>query len=1399
MFSPEASFHGVHGSARNPRRRQRHDSDSAKHQPERKRSKISPTTFVDSSNAPKSIRASPAANGHAVNGGELKNNPIRNEIPVREKKPSGPLARKIDGASILTKSSNYTFKQLPSLPERLRQNPHEAHRTFALSSSPYAVAFTHEYAYVWDYTSPTASTGSTHTLQLPFQSRRSDPLPVGSVVNTGPTGDLGLVVINSTSGEIKFWENVDSAESLSLFQQRRQGIEGSIGSMLSGEFVVDLVDAEQAGFILVFSTGRVAQLRVRDSQGRPQIAVQFLRSASQNGSVGFFGGLRNIISGNGWNKDVAAVKVRPSPLKGQLEVVIGTRTGAFQLWDLSWSGNNSLKAEIDAREQILSSLQAASIPGARPSMSAKVLDFSILRSKSKGNEVSDPTVAQSTSLLALVALSSPNDVSYSLIELNLVDNAAIVERALALDTYSGDSKAQVQETAKLLVPPPQHTAFVVFKDAVVVNSLAKRAETPDMQLMVDSGPPPKPFQDVLYLRQDKNIRFVGFVLEESSRKSKQASCVVFASRVGPIRISAPDPGPDFEKNQVTARSRIEQAVFFGSNPDSVFDFPARPELSFDVEEVETAAVELSKDILDSASEHVPTVIASLAQQIAFRASALDSLARHLKANYPPISRVAKWNLLWNAEKIAATAGIWDYYEDRQKLETDQRPLLEELVTMLHERYKTELRPELGEVDPVRQFFIRDSARMMLVVPWASLAIKEIYHEGLKSHEQIMLLVSEADDVFLNSLERAYVFRRDHLQDYGLESEELDYNILTKGYAGLPQPWSANPNLVNCSRQLVDLAREIVWKISEQHNDDFPWVKKVAADNPRLVKLCCQLHMERYRWCLEQPDERLQASGKALKHDFETNVRYQQITSLTKIGMADPGMTIAERFRDMVALVDLTWDELSYLKEEHNTSATEDEERHFAVSMRKLEQRIRGYFNKYGQAWADALYASHIATRRSALMLDKRGVGQPMLTKFLRSNPKFAKLSWINDVLGESDFASAGQSLMQIGTSQETRAWNKKVEVSLAKLSLLAASTEPSQTADEGKSSQQLSLCDCELRLGEIQDKVYRHIKGTIDGALDDDSATDLVMMDYGVLFTKERPALGQVLKNGFEQIISHRAVEPGLLIDVLTLMDHTCHEPGRQHDMNGKQKMLAFEALAVSRSLMYDEPWQGALKLAWKRLFLCDDWAGMNNTTTQGDEQTRMTLESSVTCRILLEGFRMGFWDANSHVRILSPSEVIDAGCRAEELKYRFPSEDLRDPIINDNIKDDEELQNSISSSRADIWFGEIVKLARHLAVEERETKEIQRQSLFYRLDGSVSDGHGDPDVTPRAKPFHPRENGISPVPEESEEDLEQEAMDDVQQSIEVEGGAAAAAPAAGGSEGDDEESSATNGDAMEE
>ncbi|EOD44271.1 putative nuclear pore complex subunit nup133 protein [Neofusicoccum parvum UCRNP2] len=127
MFSPDASFHGVHGAlSRNPRRRQRHDSDSAKNQPDRKRSKIADTTFLDPASPAVNGNGPPALNGHTVNGDEKRRSALRHEIPVREKKHSAAPARsaKGDGSTILTKSPNYSFKQLPSLPEPLRSNRH---------------------------------------------------------------------------------------------------------------------------------------------------------------------------------------------------------------------------------------------------------------------------------------------------------------------------------------------------------------------------------------------------------------------------------------------------------------------------------------------------------------------------------------------------------------------------------------------------------------------------------------------------------------------------------------------------------------------------------------------------------------------------------------------------------------------------------------------------------------------------------------------------------------------------------------------------------------------------------------------------------------------------------------------------------------------------------------------------------------------------------------------------------------------------------------------------------------------------------------------------------------------------------------------------------------------------
>lgn len=140
---------------------------------------------------------------------------------------------------------------------------------------------------------------------------------------------------------------------------------------------------------------------------------------------------------------------------------------------------------------------------------------------------------------------------------------------------------------------------------------------------------------------------------------------------------------------------------------------------------------------------------------------------------------------------------------------------------------------------------------------------------------------------------------------------------------------------------------------------------------------------------------------------------------------------------------------------------------------------------------------------------------------------------------------------------------------------------------------------------------------------------------------------------------------------------------------------------------------------------------------------------------------------------------MLDAGCRADELDARFPSEDLRDPIIKDNIKDDDDLQNFLSACRLDYWYAEIKELAKRRAFDDAEP-DLQVAGLNRQV---VQD---DVDVTPRAKT---RVNGIGGRMGTVEEEPEEEAMEDSDAVLQ----------SAGGFEGDDEQSEEAEGEAMEE
>ncbi|KAF2759812.1 hypothetical protein EJ05DRAFT_310858 [Pseudovirgaria hyperparasitica] len=1285
MFSPDSTIHSIHGTApRNPRRRARNDSDSIRHQ--RKRS----------------------TNGSAMNGHPRAVSHSL-DMPVREKKASGAAKRgsKADGSIVLTRNANYAVKKLPSLPTHLHDHPEESYRAFLLQKSPYALALTHNHAFIFDYTSNQRATP--RTLNLPHILKQSEPIPIGSLVQTGPSNELGLVVVYPRTGKIVFWENVDSAESLSLFQQRRQGVEGTVNGLLSGETALNIIDAGVSGFILTFSTGRLAQLTIRDAQGRPSISVTFVRAT---GGGGLFSGFKNVFSGSSWRKEIANVRQRKTQEKGQSDIIAATRAGSFQLWTIGWTGQHTLRADINVHDDLLAVLKDSAEPELKGQHTeVSLLDFVLLPEsveRSRGTLVDQNSndIQRLFSALTIVAIQGPSERGYALVELDFdksrstSQTTSSIKRLIPIHSYEEDVTESL--SAQLLLPAPSAMAIIVFNKAIVVASIAEVKQTAESQLLGDFGAPTPPFQDTLYLNRKTHVKFVGFGAEEASHSDRSARCIIFAQGSGILRMAAEHP--EKSKPVVTVKSKIEQAVFFAKNPEAIFDFTPRSIPTFTQREIEVAAEQVSKEICRSSSGYVPAILPSMEQHLNLRAQALSGLADHLRLNYPPLSRNTKWALLWNAEKVAAAEGLWKHYEERIQQDVNQRPLLREMVDVLHDRYKTSLKPEAGEVDPVRQWFIKDVGGIENFLPWAFNCIRLVYKEGSKDHRSVMQLIIEADDMFIRALTTTFSFREENVTAYGLEDEPLEDAILTTGFNGLPCPWTATHNITDATRQLVDVARQIAEDLDpdDARDDDDLQLQKIALDNPKLVGLCCQVYTERYSWLLEQDEPKYQASGRDIREDYLTKIRPNQIRKLEEIGQADAGMKLAEKYRDMGTLVVLVGGEYSFLKESlRDGNATIKISS--AKQLQEMDKRIQEYFVQFKDGWANAWYSWHIHSSQAAVMLDDRYSGQSYLTNYLRSDPTRAKLSWINDILNEKDFFEASKSLTS-ATDREPNVWCKKVEASMAKLTLIAAAEEDPTLQDTQSSIDLQRSAERNLQLIRVQEKAYGFVRAEVLSALDYDSALDGCMEKFGCVFVgDDRDALRQLLRQGFEHLIHHRALTMDLLIDVLTLMNDTDEDV--THEIGRTQFILALRVLESQCLHMRDEQRDEMLKLIWKRMMLRDGWQTINQTNDSSDIALHDTLRNTALYCTLKEcAIRSASFTLSHPTPPIQPSATLGAHTTPAALEPRFPANSdasILKPILQANRADDSLVANLVAKARLDHWF----KATKDLVVADLEAK----------------------------------------------------------------------------------------------
>ncbi|EFW99179.1 nuclear pore complex subunit [Grosmannia clavigera kw1407] len=1372
MFSP---LEGGPATATRSRRRQRPiTSDTIHQQPKAKRQRLplSEQTFRNPEVAPEmfQVKADKAAMMTVKRDGiENALPPVqaapKKELSVRSKKSkAGERISKGDGSIVLRVHSE---GKLPALPDRLRAEPGSFQHGSIYSANGYAVSLTHTHAIVWPYTANSPSP-ETFTFALPYPSRHaSDPLPLGALVAPSASSEEpGLIVIMPMTGKVSYWESISSAATLDFLRQQRTGVEDVIPGISSTEYVTEIINAEPAGFILLTSSGRLACMNVRDAHGRPAISVQFLRSAGMSAvSTGFFGSIRYALKQSAAREDVVAVRAGPVFRIGERTVLAANSKGKFSAWKVHRGGSYDTVLDTDAREPIISAIcQFDASVDSFAAESLEIVDFTFVPKGiehkytdavrlSNFTESDDSSIHQ---LLLLVALPRKTRTPYYLIELIISHDVAqvgMVRPITSLTSPITTHQPSAEQRPRVYLPRPAVVAYVVLDKTVVIASLAQPPETPDSQLQGEDRHLPASFEDVVDFRSDSTLEIVGSGVEEpmgngsseldgpgagavASRlhrhKTKNPAAVLIVRGVGVVRLATIDVDRFISDRppEVTAKSKLEEAVFFGIKDDNPLVFDGKRPSPFSDHEIGEAAMELSRDILGSKTSFTPKVPASLESNLQTRANYLSRLVKHLSARHVRLSRRVRWRLLWDAEKMATASAMWFLHEqfltDRADGKTlERKTIVSEIVEYIHEDEKKNPNREVGEVDRVRHFFVNDVWRMDLFIAWAYEVIKYVYKDHLLDDRGVTRLMYEGVQVNSGALNGSAKYRVDHLSFYGLEKEDLESGILVQGYEGLPEPWTSTYFITNNAKRLVDLCCN--WldqfypnKVTSAAAPDPGLIESIREALPSLTDRYLLALQEHYRWTQTREAESERLYGDRCSKTYSED-RYSKVYRLKNYGLWDDAIAVARKHNSITALAEIMVEEVRKLRSDAMTvdagTSRATEKRASALAK---EQRIAECFVEYGRPFAFAVYDILLRDDGIKAVLDFPGDTIGFATQYLRSKPELAKISWINDVERERDVEKAAGTLLTLGMDREQRLWNKKIELSLGKLALLAeqgptaalttamATLTTAAPTEAAASAGSIAQVDRQLGIIKIQDLVYSWVLPSIEAAVDEGAELQLAMEKHAGRIPKRQKALLHVLEDGLSRLLRHEALDAFGLIDVLTLMD------ARRDEVPVDQDVFYLALQVAYGGLRDGEERQQAQRLIWRRCFARDDWTKINNTQLQDDESTAAVLAMTAvytTAYALCIEHKL---DASISYAVVKPSEALgvytDGGDPATTARFANLEDAFREKMLDAMRQEDTLLRRYIDKCRLDDWCRAAVEAAEKACQAEVDRLTVDRE-----------------------------------------------------------------------------------------
>ncbi|PHH80823.1 hypothetical protein CDD80_6913 [Ophiocordyceps camponoti-rufipedis] len=1257
MFSPSANEGGPATATRSRRRQRPKSSESLVQQPKAKRQRLPLTeqTFVNPE--PQFGLAELRNDGKLpVMDARLEDAHVvpRRELNVRAKKSklSDRAATKGAGGLVLMNTAAFSVLKLPALPDRIRSEWSGSQRGEIFPVSGYAMSVTPTHAVVWPYNVSTQSP-ETFTFALPSASKPSDPLPVASLVSPSTSSnEPGLVVVMAGSGKVVYWESISSAATFAFIKRDRAGVEHMISGMFSGEKVIAIASAESAGFVLTFSTGRLAHLSLRDNHGRPAISVQFMRTGPTSSTSGFFGSIRFALTHLTPRGDVAAVRASRSARVGQYNVVSLSSKGKMQSWTIHRGGHHEPTADVDMRESMILALQGAD-PRARdfPPESFEALDFTFVpkaleQKYQHMTSLSDATASEDPDLihlLLLVGVSHRGSSRYALMEMALTPKDCQIGMIRPITSYSTPWRHSDSGRAarpRIYLPRPALVAFVVFNYAAVVASVAVPPASPESQLQADNHILPTSFEDIVDLCEGDIHDVVGSGIEEAPlvyedsraarHKMKNPAAVLMVRGAGMVRIVANDAErfASEEPPRVSAKGKLEQAVFFGLAQDNPLVFDGRKDIKFSDDETAQAALEVSREILTSTTPYLSTLPVSMEDNLLARSKALDKLMNQLKNMGTKLDRETRWQLLFNAEKMHAALLLWKLHESfiGNRPADDKKTIVGSIVEFVYEINTGKPNTSIGEMDPVRHWFINDIHRFEFLAAWAYEVIKVMYKDELLVEDRMTSTLHEAMLVNITTHKAALEFRSKNLALYGLDQELFRMGILRDDYRDMPEPWTGNFYLANNMKRLAELSNQWLVDHPDPHRTPLGPVAVLSGsmalvyrDLPAIVDGMLLALLEHARWGRDNPGRKGTAPEQAKLQDFVQaydSDRYEKPLTLAQAGQWDAAAAISEKHGCLDGLAVVLLEHLETidlgLKQ---PGLPVSESNRLTKLYREKRAQMEGCFAKYGEPFAFPVYDAILKKEGISSVFDFNIDKFGYKTRYFRSRPHLAHVSWIHDIGEDDDVGHAADTLVDLALKSEDHLWKKKVELSLGRLALMAekeaeqeedATTmtmvgllrpEMEMDTDETQFQDRMGRIGKELTVVYIQDMLYEQMLNSTYDAVDSAAALSFALEAHSTNIPRRQKALLHLFSDGMAKLLDNQVLDAMTLIDLLTLValspeaidELPCHP--------------FWMALQVAELACHEEERKDAKRLIWRRLFLRDDWARINDTQLQDDDE----------------------------------------------------------------------------------------------------------------------------------------------------------------------------------------------------